>query len=643
MKGCLLSMYRFKLTLLFCGAIFFLAIPAQASSNPIEKTYGFITSLKTKRVKPIKESKVIGFDIFLKPHHLSTEYKEAIAVNSPDSSEFKHFMTPDQFRNQFGQPRAVTTKWHYFLKKHHLKSFTTRNGLILHVKGKVKSINHLFRTNINNATYHHNPLQFGKKRPNFPIDLSKTVLTVLGITDYNKRNVSFDDSSNKINKSDASEPNAGRAIFAKNYHMNALYHNGLTGKGQSIGIICFGDLKRENAIHFWRSEHVNSDSQRLSVKRTFNTPRKNNDPNEDETTMDVEYAGLVAPQSNIKVYLGNQTSYVNTTQEFVDNYSAVFDENKVSATSCSWGFDSFMPFFVKEKVETPKYSQLLNIILAQGALQGISNFVASGDSGALSPEITGLYKNHLLLNWSLQSKDPISANPFITSTGGTMLPLTERLGKAFKYNLGKSIIRKERSDGLDFLWPAFQKHPNFLAKYPMLIGQQLISQGGSGGGFSSLYSTPQYQNNVPGINTFNARQYLSNVSQPTFNPPLIHGTNSGRNYPDVSGCDFSDNGYKMYQKEKHGNGWHGNGGTSIVAPQYAAVAAVINSAPNHSKMGFWNPQIYQLAQKSNSPFTPLNSTIDNSNLYYTGQPGTVYNQATGLGTTDFSKLFDVYQ
>ncbi|EEI72659.1 hypothetical protein HMPREF0496_0091 [Lentilactobacillus hilgardii ATCC 27305] len=50
-----------------------------------------------------------------------------------------------------------------------------------------------------------------------------------------------------------------------------------------------------------------------------------------------------------------------------------------------------------------------------------------------------------------------------------------------------------------------------------------------------------------------------------------------------------------------------------------------------------------IGQKNNSPFTPLNSTIDNSNLYYTGQPGTVYNQATGLGTTDFPKLFAVYQ
>jgi hypothetical protein len=60
-------------------------------------------------------------------------------------------------------------------------------------------------------------------------------------------------------------------------------------------------------------------------------------------------------------------------------------------------------------------------------------------------------------------------------------------------------------------------------------------------------------------------------------------------------------------------------------------------------MGFLNAQIYQLATTQNSPFNPLNSTTDNNNMYYTGQPGTVYNQASGLGTVNFEKLFEEYK
>lgn len=69
----------------------------------------------------------------------------------------------------------------------------------------------------------------------------------------------------------------------------------------------------------------------------------------------------------------------------------------------------------------------------------------------------------------------------------------------------------------------------------------------------------------------------------------------------------------------------------------AAANAVINSG-RQTPVGFWNPQIYKFAQESDSPFTVLDDADNNNNLYYTGQPGKLYNQATGLGTIDFDQL-----
>ena len=51
--------------------------------------------------------------------------------------------------------------------------------------------------------------------------------------------------------------------------------------------------------------------------------------------------------------------------------------------------------------------------------------------------------------------------------------------------------------------------------------------------------------------------------------------------------------------------------------------------------------IYALANNGNSPFNTLDSNKDNSNLYYTGQPGKKYNQATGLGTVNYGKLYQL--
>jgi subtilase family serine protease len=54
-------------------------------------------------------------------------------------------------------------------------------------------------------------------------------------------------------------------------------------------------------------------------------------------------------------------------------------------------------------------------------------------------------------------------------------------------------------------------------------------------------------------------------------------------------------------------------------------------------------QIYHFAQAKKSPFNPLNTTGDmNDNGFYTGTPGTIYNQATGLGTPDIAALADKF-
>ncbi|ORN38926.1 hypothetical protein FAM23282_01963 [Lentilactobacillus parabuchneri] len=74
----------------------------------------------------------------------------------------------------------------------------------------------------------------------------------------------------------------------------------------------------------------------------------------------------------------------------------------------------------------------------------------------------------------------------------------------------------------------------------------------------------------------------------------------------------------------------------------AGANAVMNSGRD-TPLGFWNPQIYKFATESDSPFNVLDDADNNNNLYYTGQPGKLYNQATGLGTINFDKLFSKFQ
>jgi subtilase family serine protease len=180
---------------------------------------------------------------------------------------------------------------------------------------------------------------------------------------------------------------------------------------------------------------------------------------------------------------------------------------------------------------------------------------------------------------------------------------------------------------------------------------------GSGGGFSAIEPRPSYQYGVPGVGEYHAVQYLTpagyvtlpntKLVEPTTwtvnpTPSVTTGYSGGRAVPDVSTDADPYSGYLLYEPSATaaGNaplqgGW---GGTSFVAPQLNGSTAVIDSYLGH-RVGFWNPAMYEFAASHASPFTPLNTAgTSNDNLYYTGNPGTVYNQGSGLGIPNLSKL-----
>jgi kumamolisin len=75
-----------------------------------------------------------------------------------------------------------------------------------------------------------------------------------------------------------------------------------------------------------------------------------------------------------------------------------------------------------------------------------------------------------------------------------------------------------------------------------------------------------------------------------------------------------------------------------VAPQLNAATAVINSYLGH-RVGFWNPSAYAAASSGKDPFTQLNQAgTSNDNIYYTGNPGELYNEGIGLGIPNLAKL-----
>ena len=133
--------------------------------------------------------------------------------------------------------------------------------------------------------------------------------------------------------------------------------------------------------------------------------------------------------------------------------------------------------------------------------------------------------------------------------------------------------------------------------------------GASGGGVSSVFTLPTYQ---------------TNAKVPA--PPTSAG---GRGVPDVAGDASPETGYNVLFDGQSGV----VGGTSAVAPLWAALIALLNQQRG-SNIGFANPTLYQSAENG------FNDITQGNNGSYSAGPG--WDPCTGLGSPNGSQLSQIF-
>lgn len=487
--------------------------------------------------------------------------------------------------------------------------------------------------------------------PLLPYRLSHFVLAILGLSNYapyvsDPVHVNTGVARPQQGNSNAcialtGMPNACHlpSDFAANYNLNGLYAKGANGSGTTLAIVTLAAVDPGAPQYFWKHIAKIPDTGRsFTVQNIDGGPGAPSDASgAGETDLDLEQSGALAPGANVIDYQAP-----NSDPGFADAFFTAASQNTADTVSTSWGgSETYLQAQILAGQEAATYLEAFDEAFLELAIQGQSAFDASGDAGA--------YDASSDLGTTNLSVDTNSDSPYITAAGGTTLPwsgtLTGPDGSA------SVTVPAQRAWGWDYLWPA-------IAKVSGITETQAAAANlaGGGGGFSSDYGSPQYQESVPGTHTFNAVPYLTPTSFQTIvpglvlptsftlnpTPPVISGSGSGRATPDVSADADPYTGYLLYEPSFAGvgqpvlqGGW---GGTSFVAPQLNGSTAVIDSALGH-RVGFWNPSIYAAAGGSGSPFTPLDSAgTSNDNLYYTGQPGEPYNQAVGLGIPDLTAL-----
>jgi subtilase family serine protease len=502
-----------------------------------------------------------------------------------------------------------------------------KSHMVIRATGTTSQFNALLGTELHNWFDHGRRFQKPSCKPKLPTEIKDIVLTIEGLDSQPAfkshlitSQKSLLDPMGETVKATAL-PNTTLATgipgeytvgdVANLYNINPLYKQHITGKGRTIGIATLASFDPADAYKYWAGIGLTVDPKRITEIPVDGGAGTNG---ADETTLDVQQSGGLAPAAKILVY-----EAPNTSAGFVDMFYKAVSDNKVDTLSVSWGMGEI--FLDPDSLTA--YQQAF----MQAAAQGIPVFAAAGDAGAFD-----VNRNFATPSYSpLNSVDHPASDPYITAAGGTTLPVS------LEFRHGVITVPQERPWGWDYLESYYVKY------YGQFIYDHYLFPVGGGGGVSGIFNLPSWQTGLPGV-----KATPTDFSELYFYPKYT-STNpdksgaidfggvtpgfAGRNVPDVSLNADPNTGYVVCMGGLFSTG---SGGTSFVAPQLNGIASLLTQNAG-SRLGFLNPQLYRIfSHYGYGPKSPFHAITTGTNLYW--QAGPNYNPASGLGTLDVAAL-----
>jgi kumamolisin len=401
--------------------------------------------------------------------------------------------------------------------------------------------------------------------PGIPAAIAESVLSVNGLQPQMRlRHVK----SISVNASATPADVLGSSAFVTPNNMAAAYHvpGNLDGTGQTIAIIDGIAAKTADLTSFWAQAGVAQKASNVAVILVDGSSDPNGG-NPIESAADVEWAGALAPGAKIRQYI---------SADPLTALSAIFNDLPANPTMTILSSSYGGPEAGFPPSQILSYSQSL----AQLAAAGVSIFASSGDGGTNS--LDGSYGSYSPAA-PVQVDYPAS-DVDVTGVGGTQL--------------------------------AFDADFNVTGETAW--SDLTTTQCATGGGLSTLFPKPSWQNAGPVLSGQSARcvpdvAAISVALAPSGGIPQANGT--------------SVTGEFMALTVING-GNYGFAGTSLATPIWAAFGALLNQAratAGHGPIGLLNPNLYPLV--GTPVFTDITS---GTNGLYSAGPG--YDLCTGLGS-----------
>ncbi len=589
------------------------------------------------------------------PRQQKTLEQYLASLEDRNSSNFHHFLTPEQFGKQYGPAPEDVAQVVSWLNGHGFAvNKVEKSHMAIEFSGSVNQVETAFHTQIHRFVVRGQEHVANVSNPMIPSALAQVVTGVSPLNDFYPRPQAVRGPGGRW---DAAEkrfvpeltvsisgnpylfigPGDAATIYDAPTSLNNQLKPGQAsydGSGVTIGIATDGGVNLSNIANY--RSLFKLPPATMSVVMDGNSPGGADDT---ESTLDGEVAGAIAPGAKIVYYQAADTTFQSGVMLAV---LRAIDDNTVNILNVSYG--------ACELAEGAAGNQEILNAWEQAAAQGIAVTVSSGDSGSAGCDNPGTEQaaSHGL------GVNALASTPYTVAVGGTDFDVLAK-------NFSTYVSPKNNGDYTSALgyipettWNNSTVGNGSSAANqanPDANGNTNILAGGGGASTAGLYDA---SGQVLG-------GYVKPQWQQQFEAGASVAADTARDVPDVS--LFAANG--MY-----GGLWatcgandcsganptiSGVGGTSASAPAFAGVLALVNQRLNqkygaNSRLGQPNWVLYALAKAHPEAFHAIKSG-NNSVVCAPGTPdcaangflsgydaGGSYNAATGLGSVDISSL-----
>jgi subtilase family serine protease len=586
-------------------------------------------------------SKLIqGVTLVFHPSAAQQQDLENLLAQQQDRSSpnYHKWLTPAQFADRFGMTRADIQRVVAWLQSQGFAVTSVANNRNeISFDGTVSQIEVVFGTEIHNYVLDGEVHFANATEPWVPAALGDSVLAIGHLHDFapRPRAIARPHLTSYVSGNHFVAP----GDFATIYNVAPLYTAGIDGTGQKIAVVGQSSVNLTDLANFRSAAGLSANVPQI-LPQLSGTTSTRCAGDEGESELDLEWSGGVAKNATIIfVYAGLATgdTCTNRSKSVWDALHYAVLKNVAPVISTSYGFcEGGAP---GQTGVGKTFALQVQQWAQQANTQGQTIVAASGDSGAADCD------GAVASAKQGPAVDVPAAIPEVTGMGGTIFSADSPTNTTPNPPGANPPYWAAAGASTDTVSSALEYIPEDAWNETAAVG----TLSASGGGASIFFTKPAWQTGT-GVPADGKRDVpdVSFSASPNHDGYLVC-SEDGKNGAIQPSCvaGFRD-------KAGSTGSFTVVGGTSVAAPTFSAILALINQQLGNTPpagLGNINSNLYAFAASSSSPFhdvttgnniVPCNGGTPNcpttAPLQYGFSATAGYDQVTGLGSVDANKL-----